>query len=263
MKKRAFVATFAAVFLSASAISPAAADDPPPWSILMTDELSQSLAADEALFATTDTSSPLDPTSMDSNGRQTISVSFFAGHIGPVSPSGSAHWINTDSNDPDSYSVEINIPAGGTPADGYSSFAGINFHHVPPVAPANPPAFDYKTDRTSASGGSPRLVIVFSDHGNINLRPNAWVQNVWTSEGTGNPTPDPLFATNWDNNGGSCGFVYQTTYNAALSCHAGATVTAAFIVSDSGWVIHPYKNWIDNIQYNGQVISLPPDNANH
>jgi hypothetical protein len=51
-------------------------------------------------------------------------------------------------------------------------------------------------------------------------------------------------------------------YQVALACHPGATVTAAFIVSDSGWLNAPYKNWIDNIQYNGRTISQPSDNLN-
>jgi hypothetical protein len=215
------------------------------------------IAADNALFAATDTS-PIDPTT----GRQTISVSFFAGHIGPVQ-NGYAHWTNTDSNDSDPYSAEIIIREGTGAPDYFSSFAGINFHHAPPAPPVNAPSFDFKADRTGASGGSPRLVMVFSDHGNINLRPLDWVQNTWISEGPGD-NPDPLFATNWDSNGGTCiGFQYEKTYQQALACHPGATVTAAFITSDSGWMYNTgYMNWIDNIQYDGTIISQPPDNAN-
>jgi hypothetical protein len=209
------------------------------------------VAADNAQFVAA--GSPGDPT--------TISVSFFAGHVGPVA-SGSAHWTNATSNDTDPFSVEIDVPEGGTPANGYSSFAGINFHHLPPAAPANAPSFDFKADRNGASGGSPRLVIVFNDGGNINLRPLNWVQDRWISEGPG-PTPDPLAATNWDNSGGTCGFLYEMTYDTVKACHAAAAVTAAFIVSDSGWLNAPYKNWIDNIQYNGKTISQPSDNSNN
>jgi hypothetical protein len=158
--------------------------------------------------------------------------------------------------------AEIDIPQGGTPANGFSSFAGINFHHLPALPPDNPPAFDFKADRTAASGGSPRLVMIFSDGGNINLRPLGWVQDTWISEGTGNPTPDPLAATNWDNNGGTCGFLFEQTYATVKACHAAATVTAAFIVSDSGWLNAPYTNWIDNIQYDDRTISQPPDDSN-
>lgn len=215
------------------------------------DAVSQAVIADGVAFAASDP----DP------GRQTISVSFFAGHVGPVG-SGSAHWTNTDSNDTDRFSVELEVPEGGTPADGFSSFAGINFHHVPPQPPANAPSFDFKADRSGASGGSPRLVMVFSDGGNINLRPLTWVQDTWISEGGPNPTPDPSAPTNWDSVGGPCVFRFEQTYQAALACHPGATVTDAFIVTDSGWLGAPYKNWIDNIQYGGKTISQPSDNAN-
>jgi len=198
-------------------------------------------------------------------GRQTISVSFFAGHIGNVQ-SGSAHWTNSNSNDSDPFSIVLDVPEGRF--EGFlSSFAGINFHHVPPVPPALPPSFDFQADRAGASGGSPRLVMMFSDGGNINLRPLEWLPFVWTSEGP-QPNPpnegphvDPTFETNWDSVGGTCGFASQQTYAAALACHPDAIVTAAFIVSDSGWLNAPYKNWIDNIQYGGKTISQPSDNS--
>lgn len=246
--KTFFAGSVLALLLLTAAASPAQTG--PSFSDLVSKPLSQAIAADDALFAATD----------PAPDSRTISVSFFAGHIGPVR-SGSAFWTNTTSNDLDPYSVEIDIPAGGSPLNGFSSFAGINFHHIPSSAPPNPPAFDFKANKTAASGGSPRLVMTFSDGGNINLRPNLWTQDIWTSERTG-PTPDPLFTTNWDNNGGSCGFLYQTAYDVAVACHSGATVTAAFIVSDSGWLNAPYVNWIDNIQYNDQIISQPSDNAN-
>lgn len=255
--KLALCALVIACLALSLSMSPAVADDPP-VTVLISPDVGTAIDADNALFAANELLSPADPMA-----RQTISVSFFAGHIGPVSPSGSAHWTNAESDDTDAYSVEIFIPAGGTPADGFSSFAGINFHHVPAVPPANPPSFEFKADRAGASGGSPRLVITFSDHGNINLRPLAWSANQWTSEGPpiGAALPDPLFATNWDNSGGTCGFLFETTYAIAKSCHSAAIVTGAFIVSDSGWINAPYINWIDNIQYDGQIISLPPDNA--
>ena len=55
----------------------------------------------------------------------------------------------------------------------------------------------------------------------------------------------------------SCPFVFETGDAAGLACHAGASVTSAFIVSDSGWLSAPYTNFIDNIQYNGTTISQP------
>ncbi len=246
MKKR-LVSMVVALVSGAVACAPGA--DPGPRVVAGQEVLA--VAADNAQFVAA--GSPGNP--------KMISVSFFVGHAGPVA-NGSAHWTNAMSNDTDPFSVEIEVPEGGTPANGFSSFAGINFHHVPAVAPATPPSFDFKADRSGASGGSPRLVILFNDGGNINLRPLTWVQDRWTSEGPG-PTPDPLAATNWDNSGGRCGFLYEMTYVTVKACHAGAAVTAAFIVSDSGWLGAPYKNWIDNIQYDGKTISQPSDNSNN
>jgi hypothetical protein len=248
-----FVVFAVALAAGLSACAPGEID---PASRTVSTQVMSAVDADNAQFAAAETASPPNPA-----GRQTISVSFFVGHVGPPS-NGSAHWTNTDSNDPDRFSMLLEIPEGGTPANGFTSFAGINFHHVPPVPPANPPSFDFKSDRSGSSGGSPRLVIVFSDLGNINLRPLAWVQNQWISEGP-DPTPDPSAATNWDNQGGTCGFLFEQTYEAVRACHSAAVVTAAFIVSDSGWLQAPYKNWIDNIQYDGKITSRPSDNANH
>jgi hypothetical protein len=255
---RPVVVVILAIFLNTAAVLPAAADDPQVTSLISL-EVSDAIAADNALFAANEL---LNPTPTDSNGRKTISVSFFVGRIGPLHP-GQGNWDNTDSSDEDSFSMRLVVPEGGTPANGFSSFAGINFHHVPPIAPVNPPSFDFKPNRSGLSGGSPRLVIRFSDGGNINLRPLTWEANVWKSEGDLNSTAveDPASATNWDNNGGTCGFMFQQTYATVRACHAAAVVTAAFIVTDSGWLNGPYINWIDAIQYDGQIISEPPDNS--
>jgi hypothetical protein len=182
-------------------------------------------------------------------GRTAPSISFFAGG------NGSAHWSHVDaSTDSDGFSIELDVP-GVSPPD----FSGATLQHqAGTTAPTVAPSFDFMSTVTGASGGSPRLVIVFSDGGNINLRPLAWVANAWTREGSGTTTSD------WDNSGGTCGFLYEQTYDVVTACHAGTTVTAAFVVSDSGW-LYPtgYVNFIDNIQYNGVTLSAPSDNANN
>ncbi len=183
--------------------------------------------------------------------RTGISVSFFAGADGPVA-SGSAHWSTAQSNDPDGYSIGIDVPEGTGAPDFFSGFGGIDFHHVPATAPSTPPAFDFKADKVAASGGSPRLVMQFSDGGDMELRPLFWT-TVWTHEDGS--------STDWDVHSPACAFLYETTYAAGLACHAGATVTGAFMVSDSGWLSAPYTNWIDNIQYAGTTISEPSDNS--
>lgn len=190
--------------------------------------------------------------------RTAASLSFFAGATGPVA-NGSASWSTAVSNDGDSFSVQIEVPEGTGAPNFYSSFGGILIHHIdgsPP--PAMSPTFDFYPTVTGASGGSPRLVINFSDGGSANLRPLAWVANTWTTEGTGATVND------WDNGGGSCGsFSYEISYAAVLACHPGATVTSAYVVSDSGWLYNGgYTNFIDNIQWNGQTFSQPSDNSN-
>ncbi|HET7195324.1 MAG TPA: hypothetical protein VFI99_10075 [Nocardioides sp.] len=80
------------------------------------------------------------------------------------------------------------------------------------------------------------------------------MQDEWTHVGGGD--------NDWDNNGGPCGFRYQTTYQEVLACHPSTTVTSAYVVSDSGW-LHPegYVNYIDNLPYDGTTISHPADNG--
>jgi hypothetical protein len=85
------------------------------------------------------------------------------------------------------------------------------------------------------------------------LRPLAWVANTWTHEsGSG---------TDWDNNGGTCGFLYEKPYSVVVACHACATVTDAFIVSDEFAYPNGFVHYIDNIDYNGTKISAPSGNA--
>ena len=61
----------------------------------------------------------------------------------------------------------------------------------------------------------------------------------------------------------SCNPNATQTYAEALTCPtAGATVSSAYIVSDSGWLYNTgYSNYIDNIVYGGATISQPSDNA--
>jgi len=189
-------------------------------------------------------------------GRTSVSVSFFAGADGPVA-NGSAHWTNKLSSDTaDPFSMQINVPQGTGAPNFYSSYGGIDFHHVAgSSAPATPPSFDFRSTVSGASGGSPRLVINFSDGGSIDLRPLTWTANTWATESGS--------SSDWDNNGGTCGFLYEHSYATVVACHPLATVTSAYIVSDSGW-LYPsgYQNYIDNISYNGTTISEPSDNSN-
>jgi hypothetical protein len=102
-------------------------------------------------------------------GRTSVSVSFFAGADGAVA-NGSAHSTRTQSNDTDPFSVQIDVPEGTGAPSFYSSYGGIDFHHVAgSTAPATPSSFDFRSTVSGPSGGSPRLVINFSDGGSIDL----------------------------------------------------------------------------------------------
>ncbi len=140
----------------------------------------------------------------------------------------------------DTQSISLFIPDA-------DAFAGVELLGIDNSAPATGPSFwFYSTVSSAASGASPRLVMTFSDGGNIALRPLSWTANTWTFV-------DGSQAL-WDNSGGSCGFQFGITYAADLACHAGATVTSAFVVTDSGWLINPYTHLIDNIVYENETI---------
>lgn len=175
-----------------------------------------------------------------------VSESFFSGGA-----DASAGWVAftpapPGSGEDASIALEVNSP------DGY---AGVEISGVGTAAPATPPSFAFRSNATNAgSGGSPRLVIGFDDGGNMQLRPLSWTADTWvTIDGAITDSTQ-----GWDNAGGSCGFLYNTTYATALGCHSGANVTSLFVVSDSGW-LHAggYIHYIDDISYDGTTVSYP------
>jgi hypothetical protein len=181
-----------------------------------------------------------------SGGRTAQSESFFA------SGNAAAHWDNTQSADANRFS-QVYVVNDAT------SYAGTALHHVEgQPAPADSPTFSFKADRQGASGGSPRLVMVFGDPttgatiGNIALTPDQW-DTSWQDVTDGN----------WDVTGGTCGYKYHDQYDDAVACMGASVVTSAFMVTDSGW-LYPtgYTNWVDKIQYGGKTISQPSDNNN-
>jgi hypothetical protein len=108
-------------------------------------------------------------------------------------------------------------------------------------------AFSYKPDTTGAGGGSPRLVIQFSDGGSADLRPLNWTAGVWELVDGLAPSAN----TGWDNYGGSCGFLYNTTWAGVLACHVGTSITGIFLVNDSGWLHDPEQVILDGANING------------
>jgi hypothetical protein len=184
------------------------------------------------------------------NGKnKSAQVSFFTGGTAQ------AGWAKATPPPPGAgrgWSIRLWVN-GQSPTD-YGQYAGATLLRVPATLPASPPSFDFMADRSAASGGSPRLVIGFSDGGRAELRPLNWTAGIWVHEdGT---------SVDWDNNGGTCGFVYQTSYAIIQACHAGATVTAVYVVSDSGWLNQGgYTNYIANIRY-GDIL-VTPQNGKH
>lgn len=174
-------------------------------------------------------------------------VTFFHGG------NGTAGWVTGQDapGDTDGQAIRLVVPDA-------SSFAGATLNDVGATAPVVPPKFYFKSTVTGASGGAPRLVIEFSDAtttspSNIELRPLSWVKDTWTLEnGTSN---------DWDNNGGTCGFLYEKSYATVLACHAGKTVKDVFVVSDVGGSISSFTHYIDDITYGEAMITTGPTAA--
>jgi hypothetical protein len=175
------------------------------------------------------------------NGNAPEKLSFCGTDAG-----GSAHWQNDpdDSpNDDNTQDIEMvtTAPAG---------FARIDVMHVfgTPTADYPNSSYEVKSNMAGPSLGSPRLVVNFSDGGSGHLRP---LMNSMSWQLVADP--------NWDNNGGTCGFVFQTTWQNVQSCHAGTFVTSVH------WVADPYgfTHWFDNLNTNGRVWNEAQDNGNN
>src|SRR5215210_5310864 len=173
-------------------------------------------------------------------GNAPATLSFFSG-------GGGAHagWTHTDDQPPgdtDQQAIQIH--------DTTTGYAGVLVHHVYgwPTATFPNSKFDFKSNLLGASLGYPRLVIRFSDGGRAELRPLTW-QQTWTT------VADP----NWDNNGGTCGFLFQTSWNTVQACHAGTFVTNAYMTTDPGIDV---TFLIDNLSVAGKNFSSASDNGN-
>jgi hypothetical protein len=87
----------------------------------------------------------------------------------------------------------------------------------------------------------------FSGAHKMELRPLSWAGGAWEFvDGAG---------ANWDNNGGTCGFLFGNTYAIALACHATQPLVATFIVTDSGFVTSPYTHFIDDVKIGTTTFS--------
>lgn len=181
---------------------------------------------------------PLGASAAD-NGNAPPTLSFFSG-------GGGAHagWVATDDQPPfdtDHQAIQIH--------DTTASYAGVLVHHVYGMATATFPnsSFWFKSNLVAPSLGYPRLVIQFSDGGRGELRPLTWQPN-WTQ------VADP----NWDNNGGVCGFVYETTWQTVQACHPGTFITNEYITTDPGIDV---DFLIDDLTTAGKTWSSASDNG--
>ncbi len=176
-------------------------------------------------------------------GNAPPKLSFYSGGQGA-----NAHWQNdrNDSpNDDNTQDIEIRTTATG-------GFAGVEVHHVygTPTAEYPDSSFEVKSNApapNTPSLGSPRLVVQFSDGGRAELRP-LFLSPEWEE------VTDP----NWDNNGGTCGFLYETTWETVQACHAGTFVTDVYIATDP----YGFTYWIDNLNTAGKVWNEAADNGN-
>ena len=174
-------------------------------------------------------------------GNAGPTLGFYSGGSGA-----NAHWQNDRADSPaDDNRQDIEIRTTTRP----SGYAGVDVHHVygtPTEAYPNS-SFEVKSEVAAPSLGSPRLVVRFSDGGRAELRPLALTPS-WQQ------VADP----NWDDNGGTCGFQYETTWQNVQSCHAGTVVTDVYVATD------PYglTYWVDNLTTAGKTWSRAADNGN-
>lgn len=191
-------------------------------------------------------------------GGDDPSVTFFT--QGPAE----ARWVQFSPpppGDPDNWSIKLRLsPVQSCFQPNYVNcpYAGARLQGVAGSPPAIPPSYDLYSTVSGPSGGSPRLVMIFSDGGDMELRPLSWTADVWVHI-------DGSYVNNsgqglWDVNGGICGFAYAATYSAGLACHMGQSVTDVYVVTDSAWQLtNPsgYTHYIDNISYGNALVTRP------
>lgn len=121
------------------------------------------------------------------------------------------------------------------PADP-SAYAGATLKGIGTVVPATAPSFTVTSNTPEASGGSPRLVIQFTDGSSID--------GYYLTMNDTNPAD-----MQWDSNGGTSGYLYNAGYDTALADHSDQTVASAYLVTDSGWEGTAYTNNITSLVY--------------
>ena len=162
--------------------------------------------------------------------------------------SGTAAWV--PGNDPLVPSDHDGWVIGLTSPDA-SSYGGFVAHALDGVrfSTISTISYDYWTNQSGASGGSPRLNIDLSDGVQLQLGPPSVAANTWASEN------DSSGDWNWGNTDPSV--ADGSTLAQEQAAHPDATVEDAFLVDDSGWVAAPFDVEIDNMNLNGKIYTAP------
>jgi hypothetical protein len=194
-------------------------------------------------------------------------------------PDGSAAWVKGAGDDGGANyglvttSYGLGTYDGGSPGAPDWGEVDLNPPNLPTTNPKkiNALSYDFNPAQGGSSGGSPRMVICFSDgdpslcDSNGELGPLNWqTPGHWTrvdgfaqSDGVNNV---------WFNKGGlsSCPQGWPpTTWKAIVACHPGATIKQIRIVNDSGWLSSSYtatapeKVTLDNLRVNGLNTNGP------
>lgn len=183
------------------------------------------------------------------NGQK---AAFFTGGTG------TAGWVNGNDGfvpgDTDGKVMQLSSPDG-------SSYGGFVAHAIDGVAASdiNALSYDFQVTTPGWTGGglgSPRLVVEFSD--STDSSPSEIALNPVTDLTPGTWYHMDAGSGAVDNEGGTCGFLYQASLSTALACHPGVTVMDAFVVDDSGWsTAGPFAVQVDNLTLNDTVYSTP------
>lgn len=177
---------------------------------------------------------------------------------------GSAAWVSGSDplapSDTDDYVLDLDSPNTCSASNGYTdcSYAGMTLPGLDGLSLSQVTALSYdfavQTPAWSGGGGgSPRLVLLLSDGGNVELDPvNSLATGTWVHMDALSGAVDNVNGTNE-----ACG-TYQIAWTAAIACHGSATILDAFIVNDSGWEAPSgFDVWVDNMTLNHKVISAP------
>jgi hypothetical protein len=187
--------------------------------------------------------------------------------LGPTAFSGyggSSAWVSGNdplvASDTDGLELDLNSPYTTCASAGYSdcSYAGMTLPGVTglPLSGITALSYDFAVQTpgwSAEGGGSPRLVLLLSDNGNVQLDDTGIVTTgTWIHLDAISGAVDNVNGT-----GESCG-TSQITWSAAVACHGSATVVDAFMVNDSGWTATSgFDVRVDNMTLNSTVISGP------